>query len=163
MSRSRKAAPTLVVLLFLGAASAALTCANSQTAYGALAEQPASMMATDRTRVLNDAAKPFSVAQNASSGASELRVLQSAPFPRNGVAGRSRAWIRLTEPGGKLIHINVEHVTAVRSDTQIPGARAQLDLTSGKFQGVQENIEQIMQLILAIPVAPENDEQSEMM
>jgi hypothetical protein len=91
MSRSRKAAPTLVVLLFLGAASAALTSANSQTVDGALPEHPASRMATDRTRVLNDAAKPFSVAQNASSGASELHVLQSAPFPRNGVAGRSRA------------------------------------------------------------------------
>jgi hypothetical protein len=120
-------------------------------------------MSTDRTSVLNHAAKPFSVEQNASSGASELRVVQSAPFPRNGVAGRPRAWIRLTEPGGKLIHINVEHVTAVRSDTQIPGARAQLDLTSGKFQGVQENIEQVMQLILATQVAPETDERSEVM
>jgi hypothetical protein len=64
----------------------------------------------------------------------------------------------LTEPGGKLIHINVEHVTSVRSDTQIPGARAQLDLTSGKFQGVQENVEQVMQLISATPGARENDE-----
>jgi hypothetical protein len=64
----------------------------------------------------------------------------------------------LTEPGGKLIHINVEHVTSVRADTQIPGAKAQLDLTSGKFQGVQENVEQVMQLISAIPGARENDE-----
>jgi hypothetical protein len=67
-------------------------------------------------------------------------------------------WLKLTEPGGKLIHINVEHVTSVRSDTQIPGARAQLDLTSGKFQGVQENVEQVMQLISAAPGAHENDE-----
>ena len=35
------------------------------------------------------------------------------------------AWIKLTVPGGNLIHINVEHVTSVRSDTQIPGAKAQ--------------------------------------
>src|SRR5262245_37957960 len=97
------------------------------------------------------------------SAASRLAVERSAPFCRDRIAGRSRAWIRLTEPGGKLIHINVEHVTAVRSDTQIPGARAQLDLTSGKFQGVQENVEQVMQLILAIPGAPENDETSEML
>ena len=64
----------------------------------------------------------------------------------------------MTEPGGKLIHINVEHVTSVRSDTQVPGARAQLDLTSGKFQGVQESIEQIMQLISATAGAREKDE-----
>jgi hypothetical protein len=51
----------------------------------------------------------------------------------------------------------VEHVTSVRSDTQIPGARAQLDLTSGKFQGVQEDVEQVMQLI-STPGARENDE-----
>jgi len=55
MSRSRKAGQTLVVLLILGAASATSTSANSQTVYGALAEHPASIMATDRTRVLNDA------------------------------------------------------------------------------------------------------------
>ena len=54
--------------------------------------------------------------------------------------------------------VNVEHVTSVRSDTQIPGARAQLDLTSGKFQGVQENVEQIMQLISATSGAHENGE-----
>jgi hypothetical protein len=64
----------------------------------------------------------------------------------------------LTEPGGKLIHINVEHVTSVRSDTLIPGARAQLDLTSGKFQGVQETIDEIMALISPAADVRENDE-----
>ena len=44
---------------------------------------------------------------------------------------------------GKAFHINVEQVTSVRSATLIPGAKAQLDLTSGKFQGVQENVEQV--------------------
>ena len=92
------------------------------------------------------------------TAASGLAVGRTAPFCRDGIAGRSRAWIKLTEPGGKLIHINVEHVTAVRSDTQIPGARAQLDLTSGKFQGVQETIDEIMELISAVPGARENDE-----
>jgi hypothetical protein len=163
VSRSRKAAGTLAVLLVFGIASAVLADANSQTVYGALAERRASTMSTGRTRILNDAAKPFSIEENASSAASELRVVQSAPLRRDGIAGRSRAWIRLTEPGGKLIHINVEHVTAVRSDTQIPGARAQLDLTSGKFQGVQENVEQVMQLILATPGTPENGQPSEML
>ena len=87
----------------------------------------------------------------------------SAPFRRDGIADRSRVWIRLTEPGGKSIHINLEHVTAVRSDTQIPGARAQLDLTSGKFQAVQENVEQVMQLIFATQGAAGNDEPDDMM
>jgi len=92
------------------------------------------------------------------SATSRLAVIRSAPFCRDGIAGRSRAWIKLTEPGGKLIHINVQHVTSVRSDTQIPGARAQLDLTSGKFQGVQETIDEIMALISPAPGARENGE-----
>ena len=161
MSRSRKAAATLAVLLAFGTASTALADANSQTDHGALVERPA--LSTGRTRVPNEVAKPLRIEENASSAASELRVAQSARFRRDGIAGRSRVWIRLTEPGGKLIHINLEHVTAVRSDTQIPGARAQLDLTSGKFQAVQENIEQVMQLILATQGAAENDEPGDMM
>ena len=67
-------------------------------------------------------------------------------------------WIKLTEPGGKLVHINVEQVTSVRSDTQILGARTQIDLASGKFQGVQENVDQVMQLIMAAAGARANDE-----
>jgi hypothetical protein len=98
------------------------------------------------------------LADTASSAASQLALAQSPSFCRGGITGRTMIWIKLTEPGGKLIHINVEHVTSVRSDTQIPGARAQLDLTSGKFQGVQENVEQVMQLISATPGARENDE-----
>jgi hypothetical protein len=90
--------------------------------------------------------------------ASRLAAGRSAPICRDGIAVRSRIWIKLTEPGGKLIHINVEHVTSVRSDTLIPGARAQLDLTSGKFQGVQETIDEIMALISPAPGARENDE-----
>jgi Tfp pilus assembly protein PilX len=142
MSRSRKAAATLAVLLAFGAASAALADVESQIVYGALVERSASTSA-GRTRVLND--------------------VESAALRREGIAGRSRVWIRLTEPGGKSIHINLEHVTAVRSDTQIPGARAQLDLTSGKFQAVQENIEQVMQLIFATQGAAGNAEPDDMM
>lgn len=151
MSRSRKTAWTLFILLVFGIASPVLADPDSQTVYGASAERPASMMSTGRTRT------------DVSSTASELRIVQSAPFRRNRIAGKSMTWIRLTEPGGKLIHINVEHVTAVRSDTQIPGARAQLDLTSGKFQGVQEDVEQVMQLILATPGTRENDAARELL
>ena len=60
--------------------------------------------------------------------------------------------------GGEPIHINVEQIASIRSDTEIPGARTQLDLASGKFQGVQENVEQVMQLISAISDARENEE-----
>jgi uncharacterized protein YlzI (FlbEa/FlbD family) len=102
----------------------------------------------------------MSMMSDGRTAASQLAVGRSTPFCRDGIAGRSRAWIKLTEPGGKSIHINVEHVTSVRSDTQIPGARAQLDLTSGKFQGVQENVEQVMQLISATPGTRENNEPS---
>ena len=162
MSRCRKAAATLAVLLAFGTASAALADADSETVYSALLERPASM-STGRTGVLNDVAKPLRIEENASSAASKLRVVESAALRRDGIAGRSRVWIRLTEPGGKSIHINLEHVTAVRSDTQIPGARAQLDLTSGKFQAVQENVEQVMQLIFATQGAAGNDEPDDVM
>ena len=158
----RKATTALAVLLVFGTASVVWADANNRTDYRGL-DAPASMMSNGRTGVVNDAAKPFTSEEKASFAASELAVVQSAPFCRDVIAGRSRAWIKLTEPGGKLIHINVEHVTSVRSDTQIPGARAQLDLTSGKFQAVQENIEQVMQLILATQGAAENDEPGDMM
>ena len=162
MSRCRKAAATLAVLLAFGTASAALADADSQTVYSALLERPASM-STGRIGVLNDVAKPLRIEENASSAAPELRVVESAALRRDGIAGRSRVWIRLTEPGGKSIHINLEHVTAIRSDTQIPGAKAQLDLTSGKFQAVQENVEQVMQLIFATQGAAGNDEPDDVM
>ena len=146
------------VLVFFGAAPAVLADANDRIDdHGSLAQRPVSMMSNGRTGAVKDAAKPFTTEKNASFAASQLALAQSAPFCR-GITGKMIVWIKLTEPGGKLIHINVEHVTSVRSDTQIPGARAQLDLTSGKFQGVQENVEQVMQLISATPAARENDE-----
>jgi len=89
--------------------------------------------------------------------ASQLGLLQRAFLCRGGITGGT-VRVKLTEPGGKRIHINLEHITSIRSDTQVPGARAQLDLTSGKFQGVQENIEQVMQLISAASRARENDD-----
>ena len=153
----RKATTALAAVLFFGAVPAVLADANNQTDHhGLSAHRPVSITSNGRTGVVNDVGKPFSTEKNASFR-SQLVLAQSAPFCR-GITGETIVWIKLTEPGGKLIHINVEHVTSVRSDTQIPGARAQLDLTSGKFQGVQENVEQVMQLISAAPGARENDE-----
>ena len=154
---SRKAATTLAALLVFGTASTVLADANNRTDYLGSFGRPVSMMSNGRTRAVNDAAKPFTTEKNASFAASQPALARSAPF-RRGITGKTVVWIKLTEPGGKLIHMNVEHVTSVRSDTQIPGARAQLELTSGKFQGVQESVEQVMQLISAAPGAPENDE-----
>src|SRR5215468_1644969 len=109
------------------------------------------MMSNGRTRAVNDAAEPFATEENASF------LAQSARF-RRGITGKSFVWIKLTEPGGNPIHINLEHITSVRSASLIPRASAQLDLTSGKFQGVLESVEQVMQLISAAPGARENDE-----
>jgi hypothetical protein len=155
----RKATTALAALVVFGTASVVLADTNNRPDYhGLFAQRPVSMMSNGRTGAVNDAAKPFTTEEKASFAASQLALVQSAPFCRGGITGRTMPWIRLTEPGGKLIHINVEQVTSVRSDPQIPGARAQLDLASGKFQGVQENVEQVMQLILAISGARENDE-----
>jgi hypothetical protein len=152
----RKATTALAALLVFGNASVVLADANNRTDHhGLLAQRPVSMMPNGRTGAVNDAAKPFTTEEKISFAASELALVQSASFCLGGITGRTIVWIKLTEPGGKLIHINVEHVTSVRSDTQIPGARAQLDMTSGKFQGVQENVEQVMQLISASSCARE--------
>src|SRR5262245_2217178 len=155
---SRKAATTLAALLIFGTASAVLADADNRTDYqGSFGQRPVSMMSNSRTGAVNDAANPFTTEKNASFAASQLALAQSAPF-RRGITRKTIVWIKLTEPGGNLIHINLEHITSVRSASLIPRASAQLDLTSGKFQGVQENVEQIMQLISVAPGARENDE-----
>jgi hypothetical protein len=142
----RKGTTALAALLVFGTASVVLADTNNRTDY-LVAQRPVLMtMSNGRTEAVNDAARAFTTEEKSSFAAPQRTT------------GRTMAWIKLTEPGGKLIHINVEQVTSVRSDTQIPGARAQLDLTSGKFQGVQENVEQVMQLISATSGAHENGE-----
>jgi hypothetical protein len=145
----RKATTALAAVLFLGTAPVVWADANTQI-NGSFVQRPVAILSNGHTAV-NETAKPFTTEERPSLAASQPAVA------RDGTTGRTTAWIKLTEPGGKPIHINVEHVTSVRSDTQIPGARAQLDLTSGKFQGVQEDVEQVMQLI-STPGARENDE-----
>jgi hypothetical protein len=154
----RKATAALAGLLVFGTGSVVSADVNYQTDYhNSFTQRPVSIMSKGRTGAVNDTAKPFTTAERASLAASQLALVQSVPSCRGGIAGRTMPWIKLTDPGGKLIHINVEQVTSVRSDTQIPGARAQLDLASGKFQGVQENVEQVMQLISATSGARENE------
>ncbi|MDA9412721.1 hypothetical protein XH80_39755 [Bradyrhizobium sp. CCBAU 45384] len=73
------------------------------------------------------------------------------------VAARQRGeatWIKLTEPNGMLIYVNVSQVASVRYDSQIPGANAELGFASGKVHGVQETVDDVMQLIAAIAGQP---------
>ncbi|WP_439402091.1 hypothetical protein ACNJYA_04350 [Bradyrhizobium sp. DASA03068] len=60
------------------------------------------------------------------------------------------SWIKLTEPNGKLIHINVSQVTTVRFEDRIPGANAELGFASGKLQGVRESVDDVMRLITVV-------------
>jgi hypothetical protein len=91
---------------------------------------------------------------------SESRDLPSTMLCRGGSSSRAATmpWIKLTGPGGEPVHVNVEQITSVRSDAEIPEGRTQLDFTSGKFQRVQENVEQVMQLIAGAAGARENDQ-----
>ena len=155
-----KTKTALAALLFFGSASAVLANTNSRTDhYGSVAGRAGSVaMPTGRTGAANHAVKPFMAEEKAWLAAPQLSLAQNVRFCRPGIADKTMAWIKLTEPGGNLIHINVEQVTSVRSNTQIPGAKAQLDLASGKLQGVQENVDQVMQLIMAAPGALANDD-----
>jgi hypothetical protein len=153
---SRKAATTLAVVLVFATASTVLADASNPADYlSSLDKGPVPIRSNDRTRAVNTVAEPLATEKNALFAASQGVPAQRPPFRRG---TRTIVWIELTEPGGNLIHINLEHITSVRSATLIPSARAQLDLASGKFQGVQESVEQVMQLISAVPGARENAE-----
>jgi hypothetical protein len=145
-----KTTTALVALLFFGFASAALANTNSRNDhYDSVAGRAVSVtMSSGRAGPVNHVLKPFKAEERAWFATPQLAPAEKTPFCRPGITDRTMTWIKLTVPGGNLIHINVEQVTSVRSDTQIPGANAQLDLASGKLQGVQENVDQVMQLIM---------------
>jgi hypothetical protein len=146
----------LAALLFVGSASAVLADTDNRTDhYGSVARRAVSVTMSG---AVNHAVRPFTAEENTWFAAPQSTLVQGAPFCVRGITGTRMAWIKLTEPGGKLIHINVDQVTSVRTDTQIPGAKSQLDLTSGKFQGVQENVDQVMQMITATAGPRANDE-----
>lgn len=150
-------APTaLIALLVFGLPSVVLADTNIRTGHHDSFVQRMSTMLNDRTWAVNDTAKPFNAEEKGASDASPL--VPSAAFCRDGRSGRTKPWIELTGPGGEPVHINVVQIVSIRSDTEVPGAKTQLDLASGKLQGVQETIEQVMQLISATSDARENDE-----
>ena len=112
---SRKATRALAAVLFFCTTSVVWADGNNQN-NGLFAQRPMAIASNGRTSV-NEVAKPFTTEEKPSLAASQ------PASARDGTTGRTTAWIKLTEPGGKPIHINVEHVTSVRSDTQIPGPK----------------------------------------
>jgi hypothetical protein len=145
-----KTTTALAAPLFFGSASASLANTNNRNDHhdSVVGRAVSVTMSSGRAGAVNHALKPFTAEEKAWFATPQLALAERAPLCRSGVTDRTMAWIKLTVPGGNLIHINVEQVTSVRSDTQIPGAKAQLDLASGKLQGVQENVDQVMQLIM---------------
>ena len=150
----------LAALLLFGSAAAVLADTDARTdRHGSVVRRAVSAaMPNGRTGAVNHAVKSFTAEENAWFAAPQLAVATNSPLCLRGITDRTMAWIELTEPGGNLIHINVEQVRSVRSNTQIPGAKAQLDFASGKLQGVQENVDQIMQLIAATAGTRANDQ-----
>jgi hypothetical protein len=120
---------------FWGSASAILADTDNRTDYRGSVVHRAISVTTFNVYdgALNHAVKPI----KAEEAAPQLALVQSAPFCGRGITDTTMTWIKLTEPDGKLININVGQVTSVRSNTQIPGAKAQFNLVSGKLQGVQ--------------------------
>jgi hypothetical protein len=148
----------LVALLFFGSASSVLAGTPlGSDHYGSAAPQGVAT-SDDRTGAMNRAAKPVTTKKKAWSGPPQLSLVPSALVCHQGITDSPMVWIKLTTPGGGLIYINLEQVTSIRSDTQVLGANAQLDLVSGKFQGVLEDVEQVMQLITAAAAARVNGE-----
>src|SRR5262245_14573799 len=160
MQMSIKPKTVLVAVALFGSASSAFADGNfGNDQFGSTNPRRAVpvTMSNDGSRPPNRAAKPADKAETWFVPAQPV-LLPGAPLCHHAVTDGTMVWVTLTTPGGGAIHINVEQVTSVRSDTQIPGAKAQLDLASGKLQGVVENVERVMQLITAAAAARVNDE-----
>ncbi|MCP3475111.1 hypothetical protein NLM33_32835 [Bradyrhizobium sp. CCGUVB1N3] len=154
----RTVSAALIALLVFGLQSVVLADTDHRTGrHGLFVQRPMSTMFDGRTWAVNDAAKLFNEEEKGAFAASPF--VPSAPFCRGGGSGRTKPWIELTEPDGDPVYIKVEQIISIRRpDTEVPGARTQLDLASGKSQRVQENVEQVMQLISATSGAREVDE-----
>jgi hypothetical protein len=151
----------LVALLFFGTTSSVLAGTHpGSDHYGLATPQGAAPVAKsdDRTEAMSRAAKPVTAKEKAWSVPPQLSLVPSALVCHHGITDSTMVWIKLTTPGGGLIYINLEQVISIRSDTQVLGANSQLDLVSGKFQGVLENVEQVMKLITAAAAARVNGE-----
>jgi hypothetical protein len=108
------------------------------------------------TEAVSYAARTFPADEKEAFAASPL--LPCARSSRGAGGGGTKHWIKLTAPGGEPVHINVDQIASIRPDIEMSGANAQVDLASGKFQRVRENVEQVMQLISATSDAQEDDD-----
>ena len=147
-----KAAVVLAVPLVFAAAVAFADTPNRAGARAPFVAEVVSQPSAARTAAVRNA-----VNGDESLAASQLALFKSSFFCRGGL-DLTTVWIKLTDPGGNAIHVNLEQITSIRSTTQVPGARAQLEFASGKFQGVQEDIEDVMRLISAASNARERDD-----
>lgn len=152
-----KATTALIALLAFCFAPPVLADAGSLVGPDRVfAKSPVSTMFNGSIGAVNGAAWTFATGKEAAFAASPL--LPRVRFSRSGGVGKAKPWIKLTGPLGDQVYINVEQIISVRPDTEISGAKTQIDFTSGKFQRVREDIEQVMQSISATPDAQENGE-----
>jgi hypothetical protein len=154
---SCKVAPALAALLvFCFSAIVLPDAGNRETNHAAVVKRPASTASDRATEAVSYAARTFTSDVREAFAASLL--VPCARSSRGAGGGKTKPWIKLTAPGGEPVHINVGQVASVRSDTEMSGANTQVDLASGKFQRVRENVEQVMQLISTTSDAQENDD-----
>ena len=154
-----KATNALITLLVFCFAPLVLADAGGRVGHhGVFVKCPVPTISNGPIAAVNDAARTFAADKKGAFAASPL--VPRARFSRGGSAGRMKPWIKLTGPRGEPVYINMEQITSVRPDTEISGAKTQLEFASGKFQRVQEDVEQIMQLIWATSDAQGTDETS---
>ena len=156
---SCKVAPALAALLISCSSPIGLPDAgNRETNHAAVVKRPASTTSDRATEAVSYAARTHTSDEKEVFVASPL--VRCARSGRGAGGGKTKLWIKLTAPGGEPVHINVDQIASVRSDTEMEmsGANTQVDLASGKFQRVRENVEQVMQLISATSDAQENDD-----
>ena len=154
---SCKVAPALAALLvFCFSAIVLPDAGNRETNHAAVVKRPASTAPDRATEAVSYAARTFTSDVREAFAASLL--VPCARSSRGAGGGKTKPWIKLTAPGGEPVHINVGQVASVRSDTEMSGANTQVDLASGKFQRVRENVEQVMRLISATSDAQGNED-----
>jgi len=112
-----KAPTALIALLVFGFPSAVFAETNNRAGHHRLfVQRPVAMMSNSRTRPVDDAAKAFTAEDKGAFAASQL--VPNVPFGRGGSSGGTKRWIKLTGASGEPVHINVEQVSSVRSDSE---------------------------------------------
>jgi uncharacterized protein YlzI (FlbEa/FlbD family) len=144
------------LLVFCSSPIALPDAGNRETNHAAVVKRPASTASDRATEAVSYAARTHTSDEKEAFAASPL--VRCARSGRGAGRGKTKLWIKLTAPGGEPVHINVDQIASVRSDTEMSGANTQVDLASGKFQRVRENVEQVMQLISTTSDAQENDD-----